>query len=361
MNTRDSYADLLRTLALGSVVLGHWLMAAVSVDAQGRITVSNALSELPSLHVVTWVFQLVPVFFFVGGVANACAWQRVAEDGFGWGCYVSRRLSGLLRPAVALVLAAPVAATALLVLGVPAALVVRVLVFVLLPLWFLAVYVPVTAAAPAMLTLHRRHALKVPLLLAAAVALLDLARQITDRIEFAWPNMLLLYVLAQQLGFCYRDRLLQRLPRRSLVLWAGGALGGLAVSTASPIWPTSMVGLPGEPSNMAPPGVPLLCLLLLQVPLALLLRPYVEPLLQRPNAASALAVASQRSMTVFLWHIPLLVAFVGMLLLLGVPLPTVGSSSWWWSRPLWLAGLSLLGLICLAWTGERSRALQHQR
>jgi peptidoglycan/LPS O-acetylase OafA/YrhL len=360
VNTRDRYADLLRTLALGSVVLGHWLMAAVSVDAQGRISVSNALSQLPALHVVTWLFQLVPLFFFVGGVANAAAWQRATEGGGGWGRYVARRLSGLLRPAAVLMMAAPLAAAALLMVGLPSVLVVRVLVFILLPLWFLAVYVPVTAAAPVLLVLHHRYGARVPLLLAAAVALLDLVRQITGRIEFAWPNMLLLYALAQQLGFGYRDGLLRRPPRRWLALWAGGALGGLIVSTASPIWPTSMVGLPGEPSNMAPPGVPLLCLLLLQVPVVLLLRPYLEPVLQRPGAASALAVASERSMTIFLWHLPLLVAFAGVLLLLGVPLPTVGSTSWWLTRPLWLAGLMLLGLLCLALPGERSRVLQHR-
>ena len=38
-----------------------------------------------------------------------------------------------------------------------------------------------------------------------------------------------------------------------------------------------MVRLPGEPSNMTPPGIPLLCLLLVQVPVVILLRPYVVP------------------------------------------------------------------------------------
>jgi Acyltransferase family len=346
MNARDPFVDLLRTLALGSVVLGHWLMAAVSVDAQGSVSVSNALSSLPSLHVLTWLFQLVPLFFFVGGVANAAAWQRVVERGGGWWDYVARRLAGLLRPAAGLLLAAPLAAAALLAAGLPGGLILRVLVFVLLPLWFLAVYVPLTAAAPALLTLHYRFGVRVSLLLAAGVALLDLARQITGRIEFAWPNLLLLYALAQQLGFSYRDGLLLRLPRRGLALWAVTALGGLVAATASPIWPTPMVGLPGEPSNMTPPGIPLLCLLLLQVPVVLLLRPYALPLLRRPAAARVLGVVSQRSMTVFLWHLPLLVAFVGVLLLLGIPLPTVGSAAWWWTRPLWLAALTvLLGVL----------------
>lgn len=361
MTGRDRYADLLRTLALTAVVLGHWTMAAITVAPDGTVSVSNALAAFPALHVVTWVLQLVPLFFFVGGVANAAAWTRITDAGGDAPTYLRQRLSGLLRPVGWLLLGAPTGAAILIAAGVPAGLALRVLVFVLLPLWFLAVYVPLTALAPWLLQLHARFGIRVPMLLGAAVALLDLARHITGRIEFGWPNMLLLYVLAQQLGFCYRSGSLLRIPRRWLVLWAAGALSALVAATASPVWPTSMVGLPGEPSNMTPPGIPLLCLLLLQVPVVLLLRPYVLPWLERPTAIAALDVASRRSMTAFLWHLPLLVAVAGMLLLLGVPFPEVGSAAWWWTRPLWLAALTLLGLRLVTWTGEKPLVLQHRR
>ena len=62
------------------------------------------------------------------------------------------------------------------------------------------------------------------MLLVAVIALLDLARHITGRIEFGWPNMLLLYALAHQFGFCYRDGWLLNVRRRWLVLAAAGAL-----------------------------------------------------------------------------------------------------------------------------------------
>ena len=113
----------------------------------------------------------------------------------------------------------------LVVAGVPAELVLRVLVFVLLPLWFLAVYALLTAAAPWLLQLHARFGMRVSILLAATVALLDLTRHITGRIEFGWPNMLLLYALAQQLGFSYRDGVLLKVRGRWLLLWSiGGAI-----------------------------------------------------------------------------------------------------------------------------------------
>jgi Acyltransferase family len=360
MSERDRYVDLLRTLALVSVILGHWTMAAISVDADGSVSVSNALGTVPSLHVVTWILQLVPLFFFVGGVANAAVWRRAVTSGEGTSRYLRRRLVGLLRPAVALVLVAPVSAAILIVAGVPGGLTLRVLVLVLLPLWFLTVYAPLTAVVPWLLQLHDRFGIRVPILLTATIALLDLARHITGRVEFGWPNILLVYALAQQLGFAYADGRLLQVPRRWLLLWAGAALSSLIAATASPIWPTSMVGLPGELSNMTPPGIPLLCLLLLHVPVALLLRPAALPMLQRPRVQAAVDVASRRSMTAFLWHLPLLVAVAGLLLLLGVPFPSVGSPMWWWTRPLWLAALTLLGLLFVAWTGERSPALQRR-
>jgi peptidoglycan/LPS O-acetylase OafA/YrhL len=348
MTERDRYVDLLRTLALAAVVLGHWTMAAITVDSRGGVSVRNALDDFPALHGLTWIFQLVPLFFFVGGVANAAAWQRVVDSGGSMQRYVRRRLARLVRPALGLLVGAPAGAVALLALGVPAELAIQTLVFVLLPLWFLAVYVPLTAAAPYLLRLHARFTVRVPLLLASAVALLDLARHITGRTVFGWPNMLVFYALAQQLGFCYRDGWLLSVRRRWLVLWLAGALGGLVAATASPVWPTSMVGLPGETSNMTPPGIPLLCLLLTQVPVVLLLRPHVLPLLQRPTVVRVVDTVSQRSMSAFLWHIPLLVAVAGTLVLIGAPFPAVGSTSWWWTRPLWLAALMLLLLAALS-------------
>ncbi len=346
MTGRDRYADLLRTVALAAVVIGHWSMAAVGVDASGRVAVSNALAALPpSLHVLTWMLQLVPLFFFVGGVANAAALTNRSPRS-----YLRRRLGGLLRPALALLISAPAGAAILVLAGVPAGLVLRVLVFVLLPLWFLAVYVPLTALAPWLLRLHDRFGPQVLMLLAAVIALLDLARHITGRIEFGWPNMLLLYALAQQFGFCYRDGWLLNVRRRWLVLAAAGALIALTAATMSPVWPTSMVGLPGEPSNMTPPGIPLLCLLLVQVPIVILLRPYVVPLLQRPRAVAILDAVSRRSMTAYLWHLPLLVAVIGTMLLLRMPFPAVGSAAWWSTRPLWLVALTalLVGALSLA-------------
>ena len=188
---------------------------------------------------MTWVLQLVPLFFFVGGVANAAALTHRSTRS-----YLRRRLGGLLRPALALLIGAPVGAAILVLAGVPAGLVLRVLVFVLLPLWFLGVYVPLTALHRGCCGCTNDSAPRCSCC-SAVIALLDLARHITGRIEFGWPNMLLLYALAHQFGFCYRDGWLLNVRRRWLVLAAAGALIALTAATMSPVWTTSMVGLPG--------------------------------------------------------------------------------------------------------------------
>ncbi len=64
--TRNRYVDLLRVVSLGIVVLGHWLMAGIWID-DGEVNGRNVLELVPVLQYATWVLQVMPVFFFVGG------------------------------------------------------------------------------------------------------------------------------------------------------------------------------------------------------------------------------------------------------------------------------------------------------
>src|SRR5687768_616430 len=68
-DTRDRFIDGVRAFAILVVVLGHWLIATITWDADG-ITPGNALADLPALQWLTWAFQVMPLFFVVGGFAN---------------------------------------------------------------------------------------------------------------------------------------------------------------------------------------------------------------------------------------------------------------------------------------------------
>ncbi|MEJ2541588.1 MAG: acyltransferase family protein, partial [Gemmatimonadota bacterium] len=63
---RNRYVDFLRAAAITVVVLGHWLMAAPTVERR-QFTLSDMLHVSPWTQWLTWGFQVMPVFFLVGG------------------------------------------------------------------------------------------------------------------------------------------------------------------------------------------------------------------------------------------------------------------------------------------------------
>ncbi|HMO11685.1 MAG TPA: acyltransferase family protein, partial [Actinotalea sp.] len=77
---RDRYVDLLRAAAILVVVVGHWLTTAVTVT-DGRLGGVNLLYVVPWAPPVTWLFQVMPVFFLVGGYANAASLAALRRDG----------------------------------------------------------------------------------------------------------------------------------------------------------------------------------------------------------------------------------------------------------------------------------------
>jgi copper ion binding protein len=103
-----------------------------------------------------------------------------------------------------------------------------------------------------------------------------------------------------------------------------------------------MVGLPGEMSNMAPPTVCLLVLVVGQVAGLMLVRPVLAAWLDRARPWFTVVLVGSVAMTLYLWHLPVLVVGFAALLWLDVPLPLPGTAEWWLSRPVWCALLAVL-------------------
>jgi fucose 4-O-acetylase-like acetyltransferase len=153
--TRNRYVDLLRLLSIGLVILGHWLLAVLGFR-DGTFVGENLLEIEPRLRIATWVFQVMPVFFFVGGYTNAISWGSATRRGDSYAEWLRARAARLLRPAlwfVAFWTVLPVVAVAI---ALPASMARVGGQEVSLPLWFLSVYVLVVAVAPAVFVLHRR-------------------------------------------------------------------------------------------------------------------------------------------------------------------------------------------------------------
>ncbi|MEN3304819.1 MAG: hypothetical protein V7603_1021 [Micromonosporaceae bacterium] len=346
---RDRTLDGLRALALLGVVVGHWLVMPLHPDATGALHVSSPLAALPGFAPVSWLLQMLGLFFLVGGYASARSYQAPYR------VWVRRRLVRLARPVVALVIALGVGLPLLGFLGVPAGTLRTTVVLTVQPLWFLAVYAVVTALTPVIIATVRRlgaGAAVPPLLLVAAVDLLRYGPW-----QHAMPgwlglvNLLPGWAFGYVLGVAWAGG---RLGRRGAALLAAGgaALGVLLVARFG--YPVSMVGVPGAArTNSHPPSLLVLALAASQCGLAILLRDRIAALLRRPRWWAAAALVNLGTLTILCWHQVAQVLVCGVTLALaphGVPglLDVPRGPGWILFRVGWLPGyLIVLGCCVL--------------
>ncbi|MFI5914632.1 acyltransferase [Dactylosporangium sp. NPDC051541] len=211
---RNRYVDLLRVVSLGVVIVGHWLMVVVEPTATG-VRATNALALLPGLPMVTWVLQVMPVFFLVGGFSHAAALDSVRRRGGGYADFVRSRAGRLLRPTAVFVVCWLAAALALEATGHDRGLLRLALRTVAQPLWFLGVYLGIVALAPPLHRLHRAlagRAWLVPAGFGLAAALVDGLRFAAQTPMVAYLNVAFVWLAVHQLGFLHADA---RLGHRS--------------------------------------------------------------------------------------------------------------------------------------------------
>lgn len=339
-SSRDRYVDFLRAFSISVVVLGHWLMATVTWDSSG-VRAGNLLAAVPAMQPLTWLLQVMPVFFFVGGFAHLVTYDAVRRRGGRYAQFVHGRIVRLLKP-VAVLLAVWVPLTvALDVSSLSPAVVRPVTKLVVQLLWFLGVYVLVVALAPVTLALHRRYGGRVLVAYVLLAAVIDVLALGLGLRVVGFVNVLPVWLFAHQLGYCYADGSFRRWGRLAVAGFAG-----LVVLTTVGPYPTSMVGMPGERiSNMSPPTLCIVALTCWLTGLVMVLRPWVTRWLARPRVWTAVVALNGVIMTVFLWHLTALLIAVLVLLPLGFPQPPAGSAAWWALRPVWFA--ALLGLLAL--------------
>ncbi|MGR4883380.1 acyltransferase family protein [Streptomyces sp. LARHCF249] len=326
--TRDRYVDLLRVASLGTVVLGHWLMAVVSGDGIG-----NLLAVLPGLQVLTWGLQVMPVFFFVGGFSHALSYRSLARrsDRPLYAVFLRARLRRLLRPTLVFVLVWAAAAFAVQLAGRGAGgLSGAALRLVTQPLWFIGIYLAMVAFTPLLLTLHERHGWAAFAGLAGAAAAVDALRFALGVPYVEFLNFAFVWLAVHQLGFLRADGRI----RRPAALAAAGLAGAVLLVAYGP-YPLSMVGMPGEKvSNMAPPTLALLAHGMWLVGAVQLLARPATAWLARPRVWRGVVAANGIAMTAFLWHLTAMLGVYGAQLALGVPLPEPASAAWWAQVPV---------------------------
>ena len=129
------------------VAIGHWLGMVMVRDGDGELVTGNALDFEPSLWWITWIGQVMPLFFFVGGFASAASLLSAERKGLRPPDWVAHRLRRMMAPAVALA-TFWIVALALGALVGQATIVGAGAVGAAIPLWFLANYTIDIAVAP---------------------------------------------------------------------------------------------------------------------------------------------------------------------------------------------------------------------
>ncbi|MGP5611229.1 acyltransferase family protein [Brachybacterium alimentarium] len=342
--SRNRVVDFLRAAAITVVVLGHWTI--VAVDAGGGISPHGVLDTARWTHPLTWVFQVMPIFFLVGGYSNALSWRSARRKQIGYAQWLRARLRRLGIPLLPLLVTWLLISVIALGAGAPTAALQLATQMALVPTWFLAAYLLVIVVAPPLLVLWERFGWWSLIGGIVLAGLVDAVSISLDRPLLGYPNYVLVWATFHQVGFAWLDGRLSGAGRR-LALVAIGAVG-LALLVGLGPYPVSMITSGAdEISNSSPTRVTMAFLGMLQAGLVLLLERPLMAWLARPWPWFVTVLVNQRIMTWFLWHLTALVGLAHLLLALGGPGlgPTPLSGLWWATRPLW--ALVLLGVTAL--------------
>ncbi|MET8470918.1 acyltransferase [Streptomyces sp. NPDC006422] len=301
---RDRAVDGLRALALLAVPTGHWLLAGFTLDGQGALHNASPLSSFGFFAPLSWVLQMLGIFFLVGGYASVLSFRRARERGTSTAVWLRGRLARLGRPVLGVTAVWAALAPVLYALGVPGATLRTASTLVIQPLWFVGVYTVITALTPwCVRAAHRLGAWSVAPLI-GSVAVVDFLRY--GPLSSAMPSWLSLlnllpgWMFAYQLGVCWGEK---RLGRRGAWVLLVGGTALFATLLLLFHYPASMVGVPGEArTNSHPPSLLVLALAAAQSGAAILLRDRLARLLRRPALWAPVVVINLSAMTILCWH-----------------------------------------------------------
>lgn len=342
--SRNRYVDFLRALSICAVVCGHWLVTTLHVT-DGEVTIRNMLECQPATQWLTWLFQVMPVFFIVGGYSNGVSWNAASRDGRPYGEWLRGRLQRLVGPMLPLLVVWILLGAVGNQMGVSVEMVKVGSQAALIPVWFLAVYVIVVVLVPITYAAWRRYGMWSFSVLAAAVVLDDMLYFAADLRVVGWFNYGFIWLAVHQFGYAWREG---RIAGHARALqWAVGGFAVLVGLVTFGPHPISMVSVPGDAvSNSLPPKLPLLALGIAQGGLLLSMEGPLRRWLAGTAPWTATVLVNGMIMTVFLWHLTASMLVIGVAMLLdGVGLTTYpGSGVWWLLRPAWF----LIYILALA-------------
>lgn len=297
---RDRAVDVARLAALVVVMFGHCALLLATIDA-GGVEIGNILGAIPALAPITWILQVMPLFFLAGGAAGAYSWH---PDGSAtsWGAWLLTRAQRLCRPVfwyLAVWTAALIAVQ--LTMGAESAQALGRECVALL--WFLGVYLVVLAFVPGLTRLSSRAAAAaVVLALIVASAAMDAVRFAVDNAAAGAANLLIVWLIPVVIGVAYARRLISV---RAAVLAAVAAFVAQVILAAYGPYDVSLVVTGTERvSNVSPPTLLLALHCTWMSCLFVAAAGAIRRWAARPRVWQVVAVGNGGAMTLYLWHIP---------------------------------------------------------
>jgi len=360
---RNRAIDFYRAIAMLAVAVGHWMAMNIALDSDGELIAGNALEAAPGMAIMTWLFQVMPLFFVVGGFSSAMSLDSFTSNATAQSPsrpqdWVVARLRRMMAPTITLATTWAVVIAAGYAVG-QGELIAVAATAAAIPLWFLANYTIDTAIAPYVLPMFRKHPVALPAVGVTVFAALEVARFAAIP-YLPHLNWVLGWLLFQIAGFAWRDGLLP--TGKAMAATATGFwIAAITAVTVGP-WPTSMVHFPGlENSPTHPPSLALMLFGAAYSCTAIAVAPAVSNCLaNRPKAWAAVVAGNAVAMSVYLWHFTAAIAASAMFYVMGwLPTAAVGTADWWIQKMPLLAvsALVLAGIVAKVMHVERNALL----
>ncbi|MDH3559691.1 MAG: acyltransferase [Gammaproteobacteria bacterium] len=349
---RNRYVDFLRAVSIALVVTGHWLVAVAYVQG-GELKLDDLLHVSPWAQWLTWIFQVMPLFFIVGGYSNGISWESACRSGRGYAAWLAARLKRLVGPVVPLLIAWVVMAMTAAQLGVRPQFIQLGSQMALIPTWFLAVYIMVVVFTPVTYRAWRRFGVASFWGLALVALAVDITAFAFAQSWLRWTNYAFVWLAVHQLGYLWRAGRITGVLQA--LAWAAAGLAVLLFLVFVSAYPVSMITVPGEAvSNSRPPTLALLALGVFHAGLVLALEAPLRRWLLGARVWTTTVLVNGIIMTVYLWHVTVMVLVIGLANLLGgfgLGLQPA-TLAWWSTRPVWIAVLAAFLFACVAAFGR---------
>jgi surface polysaccharide O-acyltransferase-like enzyme len=320
--SRDRAVDIARLAALVVVMFGHCALLLATLDSDG-LRIGNLLGELPSIAPITWVVQVMPLFFLAGGAAGAYGWH----SGTPWGTWLLTRAQRLCRPVFWYLAAWSIGlVVARMTLGAEAAESLGRECVALL--WFLGVYLVVLAFVPALTRIRTGGAFAVMLAsLLAAAAAIDGVRLAVGTPMSGVANFLIVWLIPVVIGVAYARRHIR--PRAALVAAAAALVAQIVLAMIGPYDVSLVVTGTERMSNVSPPTL-LLALQCTWMSCAFVATASaIQRWASRPRVWHVVAVGNGGAMTLYLWHIPAIAVATFALNAVGLDAYDVDAPGFW--------------------------------